>query len=148
MVCVCMQACRIRLPRLWWMDQVNATLQTPSRAHWTPNGISTMTCESPVPLLTTNTLSQFSRMWSFNNHFPIDFLFYLYLNVWIKMYIFFALFNNSLILWPLFLRKKNLVLCRCLFQQGTLYIWANMIPPTSLGDNNSHWYQTVLINMA
>lgn len=106
MVCVCMQACRIRLPRLWWMDQVNATLQTPSRAHWTPNGISTMTCESPVPLLTTNTLSQFSRMWSFNNHFPIDFLFYFYLNVWIKMYIFFALFNNSLILWPLFSRKK------------------------------------------
>lgn len=40
------QACRIPLPRWWWMDRASATPQTPSKAHWTLSGISTMTCES------------------------------------------------------------------------------------------------------
>lgn len=46
MCCLFPQACRIPLPRWWWMDRASATPQTPSKAHWTLNGISTMTCES------------------------------------------------------------------------------------------------------
>ncbi len=68
-----MQVCQIHLPKLWWTDQVNATLQTQSRAHWTPNGISTTTCESPAPH-SQLIHKQCLKIWSFNECFPTDFV--------------------------------------------------------------------------
>lgn len=52
---VLLQGYLILSPKWWWMARVNATLQTRSKAHWTPSGISITTCEQiPLKLLTDN----------------------------------------------------------------------------------------------